>query len=279
MSLPCWLSPTRSFSAAGAVVLLSAGIANAQTAAPLASAPDAPNSTVASYSETSSSSLSYQFLADDLNAAAATTAEPSGGGGQFDNRGSHPSRFKQWAFLAGAGFSAPIGNATPYITWGGNFTVGAGLHLAKDFTLLGEYQFMDNKLPGAFIAAGGGTGGNTYINSLTIAPVIDIFPKARTGVYLTGGGGWYHKSTNFTVQVCCDFFGYPVTVTTSSFSSNQWGGNIGFGISHRLGGTFGDSNTKLFAEARYLFINTPPIGQTNGLGTTGLIPVTLGLRF
>jgi hypothetical protein len=36
---------------------------------------------------------------------------------------------------------------------------------------------------------------------------------------------------------------------------------------------------KLFAEARYLWIDTPRVGQTNGLGTTGLVPVTLGVRF
>jgi hypothetical protein len=36
---------------------------------------------------------------------------------------------------------------------------------------------------------------------------------------------------------------------------------------------------KLFAEARYLFINTPPLGEPNGLGTTGLIPVTFGVRW
>ena len=261
----------RSFSVVSAAILLTAGVAHAQSTDLPTLAPQT--------GESSSSSLNYQFLADDLNAAAAEPAEPSGAGGQFDNRGSHASRFRQWAFEAGAGFNAPIGNATPYITWGGNLTVGAGLHLAKDFTLLGEYQFMDNKLPGAFIAAGGGTQGNTYINSLTIAPVLDFFPKLKTSAYLTGGGGWYHKSTNIGVAVCCDFYGFPVVLNTTSFSSNQWGGNIGIGISHRIGGTFGESNTKFFAEARYLFINTPPISQTNGLGTTGLIPVTIGLRF
>jgi hypothetical protein len=36
---------------------------------------------------------------------------------------------------------------------------------------------------------------------------------------------------------------------------------------------------KLFAEARYLFIKTPPITTTDGLGTTELIPVTMGLRW
>jgi hypothetical protein len=271
MSSRRWFCLTRSFPVVGAAILLTAGTAHAQFTSSPATQP-------ASGESSSSSIQSYQFLADDLNAAAAP--EPSGAGsGQYDNHGSGKGTFSHWAFEAGAGFNAPVGNDQPYITWGGNFTVGAGLHFSHGLTVLGEYQFIDDKLPGAFVAAGGGTGGNAHINSLTIDPVIDLIPKVRTSPYITGGFGWYHKSTNFTVEECCDFYGYPVTVDANSFSSNQWGGNIGLGISHRLGGRFGDGQTRLFAEARYLFIHTPPITQTNGLGTTGLIPVTLGLRF
>lgn len=187
--------------------------------------------------------------------------------------------FHHLAFEAGGGFNAPIGNDTPYITWGGNFTVGAGFRFSNRLSVLGEYQFIGDKLPGAFVAAGGGTGGNAHINSLTVDPVIELFPKASNDVYLTGGAGWYHKSTNFTVEECCDFYGYPVEVTANSFSSNQLGANFGIGYSHRLGGVYGDGQAKLFAEARYLFVNTPSITQTNGLGATELIPVTFGVRW
>jgi hypothetical protein len=183
------------------------------------------------------------------------------------------------AFEAGGGFNAPVGNDTPYITWGGNFAGGGGLRFSPRFTLLGEFQFLDNKLPGAFIAAGGGQGGNSHIISLTADPVIDLFPKHANSVYVTGGGGYYHKSTNFTVTVCCDFYGYPVNVTANSFSSNQAGANLGLGYAHRLGGVYGDSTMKLFAEARYVYIHTPAITETNGLGTTELIPVTFGVRW
>jgi hypothetical protein len=179
----------------------------------------------------------------------------------------------------GAGFNAPIGNDTPYITWGANFDGGAGIHFSKRFSLLGEFQFLDDKLPGPFVAAGGGQGGNAHIVSLTADPVIDLFPKRANGMYLTGGGGYYHKSTNFTVQECCDFYGYPVTVTANSFTSNQGGVNLGLGISHRMGGTYGDGTMRFFAEARYTYIHTPAITANNGLGTTELIPVNFGLRW
>jgi hypothetical protein len=211
--------------------------------------------------------------------AAALGSGAGAGAGQYGHEKHGAFSMNRLAIELGAGFNAPVGNDTPYITWGGNFTAGGGLNFTKRFSLLGEFQFLDNKLPGAFVAAGGGEGGNAHIVALTADPVIDLFPARVNSVYATGGAGYYHKSTNFTVQECCDFFGYPVTVTSNSFTSNQFGTNIGLGITHRLGGVYGDGKTKLFAEARYTYIHTPPITETNGLGTTELIPVTLGIRF
>ena len=252
---------------------MAGGAANAQLAS------SSNSSHEASVASTESSSNDYLALMDSSSADPAAPS-PSAGG-QYDNRsgGSHGSRFGHLAFEAGGGFNAPIGNDIPYITWGGNFTVGGGLHLSPRFSVLAEYQFIADKLPGALVAAGGGEKGNAHINSITIDPVFDLFPKSSNSVYVTGGGGWYHKSTNFNVLAGYDFYGYPVFVTANSFGSNQGGLNAGFGFSHRLGGVYGDGTAKLFAEARYLWINTPKIGEANGLGTTGLIPVTVGIRW
>ena len=189
--------------------------------------------------------------------------------------------FNHLAFEAGGGANAPIGNDAPFITWGGNFTVGGGLRLQKHISVLAEYQFMDNKLPGGLISDAGAQGGHAHIWSLTLDPVIDLFPNRRNDFYVTGGGGFYRKVTSFTdpeeVEECYYFCVVGTeNVVVSHFSSNQGGANLGIGISHRLSA---DSNMKVFAEARYTWINTPAIGETDGLGTTGLIPVTLGVRF
>ena len=181
----------------------------------------------------------------------------------------------------------------PVITWERNFTVGGGLRFSKRLSALLEYQFIDNKLPGALIAdvnnaidddADDISSGNTHINSITGSPVINLFPKKTNGVYLVGGFGWYHKSTNFQApEPVISLYGeYYENVTVTSFTSNQWGGNAGFGLYHRLGGGMYGSDTghtEIFAEARYTFIHTPPASQDNGLGTTELIPVTFGVRF
>lgn len=290
MSFSLWSNMLRHICSLGCAFVVTVTLAHAQSA---------PSNEISSNSSWSSSWDGYGVPDGSAPASAALPSAPSpsasaSAGSQQDTNtysGWHGSDLaRRFTFEAGGGFNAPMGNDTPYITWGGNFTVGAGVHFSKAFSALVEYQFMDNKLPGAFISSANSantsgtpvTSGDAHINSITGSPVFDLTPKKSTGLYLVGGWGWYHKSTNFNGYACCviSYFGlYPVEVTEASFSSNQWGANLGLGLYHRLGGMYGERKAQLFMESRYTFIHTPPITATNGLGTTELIPVTLGIRF
>lgn len=293
MSFSCLISPIRRTGLMVVAGLVAAGLAAAQSA-------PSPAPSIDQYTQSPFSAPAYSSSRAGVSASGLQLAEfslpgaanPAGfggaGGGQYGQGGGggvgHHKFYKSLAFEAGGGFNAPVGNDIPFITWGGNFTVGGGFHFSKMFSALLEYQFMDDKLPGGLIATAGTTGGDAHINSITGSPVIDLFPKKTNGAYLVGGWGYYHKSTNFNEYECCDLYGYEVNVTVGSFTSNQWGGNAGVGLYHRLGGNmYGDdsseNHSELFAEARYTFIHTPPITQNNGLGTTELIPVTVGIRF
>jgi hypothetical protein len=283
--------------------ILTAALANAQ------SSPSTPQAAAGVSSPGESSSSDSSFLTEDGGGAPALSAAtlaleptpfaPAAGGAAGQEYGSQHGYF-HWSRVAGnfgGGFNAPVGNDTsaggstssssyggPFLTYGGNFTGGLGLRFSPRFSLLGEYQFMDDKLPGSFIAQVGTQGGNAHIWSLTLDPVIDLFPKASNSVYITGGGGFYRKVTNFTVPVegeeCYYYCGIVVqNETVYHFSSNQGGVNFGAGFSHRLGGTYGDGQMKLYAEARYVWIDTPPLSSYNGTGRTEVIPVTVGLRF
>ncbi len=199
----------------------------------------------------------------------------------------------RFAFEGGGGFNAPVDSSSRYITWGGNFTVGAGYRFSPHVSLMTEYQFIIDKLPGRIISETGANGGNAHIWSFTLDPVVDLFPKSTNDIYITGGGGFYRKVTNFTDPVnalYCDYY-YCGIVTQNQvvghFSSNQGGYSIGAGFTHRLWGNSNDGQAKLFAEARYLDVLTPAVikAQPNGLGSTTveadtvLIPVTIGVRF
>lgn len=166
------------------------------------------------------------------------------------------------------------------------------MNFGKHFALLAEYQFIDDKLPGAIIAETQANGGDAHIWSLTLAPVIDLFPKAKNDIYVTGGGGFYRKLTSFTdptVGLFCNYFCEEgvTNEVVGHISSNQGGWNVGGGFQHRLGSQFNDSRAKLFAEVRYLYVDTPveegvspsglpAIGIAAG---TKLIPVTFGVRW
>ncbi len=299
MFSPRLISPIRRAGLMVAAGLVTAGFAAAQSTPSVAPSIDqfahSPFST-AGYSSSqdgvgqdglSASGLQMAEFSLPGNPASSAAFGGGAGGGQYGQGGSGGSHHGVFhhplAFEAGGGFNGPVGNDTPYITWGGNFTVGAGFRFSKAFSTLLEYQFIDDKLPGAFISAVGTQSGNAHFNSITGSPVIDLTPKWHNGLYLVGGFGYYHKSTNFSDYECCDLYGYEVPENVLTITSNQWGGNAGLGIYHRLGGDMYGPDTagtsEIFAEARYLYVHTPPISQNNGLGTTELIPVTVGVRF
>ncbi|MGA7342060.1 MAG: outer membrane beta-barrel protein [Terracidiphilus sp.] len=193
-------------------------------------------------------------------------------------------------FEAGGGFNAPAGDKA-YITWGGQFTVGGGVNFSKRFALLAEYQFLDDKLPGHIIAEAGAQGGHVHLWSFTLDPVVSLFPKSNNDVYVTGGYGFYRKVTSFTdvepTEYCYFYCGTAYeSQTVGHFSSNQGGFNIGGGYQHRLGGMYGDSKTRLFAEVRYVDALTPAVvAYPNGLAETTVgadtkvIPISVGVRW
>ena len=291
MSSPYWSSTLRHACLVSGLALFAGMHANAQS-------PRSDDSTIQPGPGESSSS-SYQ-LADAseidgvsaLRTAASSLGSESGGAGGGQDYGSHHNLFSNLAFEASGGANAPLGNSSDYITWGGNFTVGGGLHFSRGISLLAEYQFLDNKLPGALIAETGANGGNAHIWSLTLNPVVDLFPKATNSVYVTGGGGFYRKVTNFTdpqdEEYCTYFYCGVVSqnVVVGHFSSNQGGWNVGGGFTHKVGGLSGDGRMKLFAEVRYLDVDTPAVSSSpNGLGTTAigastkLLPISFGVRW
>jgi hypothetical protein len=275
----------------GCAALVAAGSGHAQSAAAgNSSAPSGWSSSQAGTVELASSFTP----ANPAALPSAPSAAGSGAAGQ-DNGGYsgwHRSGLAhRLTWEVGGGFNAPAGDKT-YITWGGQFQVGGGVNFNRYLAMMVEYQFLDSKIPGAIIAESGAQGGHYHIWSFTLDPVIDLAPKASNDVYITGGGGFYRKVTDFTEVLpteYCDFYGCGIvgqSQTVGSFSSNQGGVNFGAGYQHRLGGMYGQSRTRLFAEARYLYVMSPAVnGSANGLGVTAIaadtkvIPVSVGLRW
>jgi hypothetical protein len=290
MSSNSWLSLPGRVALAGAVALLASGAAGAQVAA--SSGPFH----AAAVSSSESSSTDFNFTAGDAEGAAyagAPSASPSAGGGQYDNKSASAGWKGMLAFDFGGGFNIPNGETDPYIDTGYQVNLGAGFHLMKELSMLVEYQFIGDGLPNNIASEAGVDGGNVHIWSFTLNPIVNLMPHHNTGVYVTGGGGFYRKTTNFQVndpQLFCTYYycgvGY-VPTTVGSFSSNQAGWSVGGGVSHRFAGAYGDGKMAMYVEARYLDVLSPAIlnQSPNGLNPTTigpgtkLVPITFGLRF
>ena len=251
------------------------GAAVAASVACAQSLPDAPYSSSADQS--SSSLLAYH--------AAGQNSGGYGNGGykQYPKYG-QPG-FHHLAIEAGAGFGAPLGNTAKVQTLGYNIKLGGGWNFNRRFGLLAEYEFNRGGIPNNVLAAAGAPQGTVHVWGFTLDPIVYLKNSGGWGAYVTGGGGFYRKTTAFTAtqftgQYYCDFYGYCYpdyqTIDLGHFSSNQGGMNIGAGVTH----SFGESGAKLYAEARYLFVDSPSSTQGKvGSGTVSMIPVTFGIRF
>jgi hypothetical protein len=257
------------------------------TVAATAARAQSPTNTQYSSSTDSASALSLDQGVGVLSYRSQDSGQNSGGYGrggyhQYPKYGE--SSFHHIAIEAGVGFDAPIGNTKNTQTFGYNIKLGGGWNFNRHFGALLEYEFNHTGIPNSVLAATGAPDGNVHIWGFTLDPVYYYKTTGAWGGYVTGGGGFYRKLTTFTAPVYlgigCDFYGYCypqyANVTLSHFSSNQGGVSIGTGITHNIS----DSGTKIYAEARYVFVDSPkPSATAFGSGSVSMIPVTFGIRF
>jgi hypothetical protein len=187
----------------------------------------------------------------------------------------------KYAFLAGAGFTAPLGNTHHYLDTSYGFQVGGGRNFNKNFgvTLQFDYdnfgfqgQTLTNQLnlyntgiaifdlenPGAAVPPLPSLDGSSHVWSFTLNPTYTFYSGEAWGAYVVVGGGFYHKTATFTTPEIGeeedefgDIFEFEENGTVDHYTSNAPGVNGGFGITYKLSRF---SNERLYAEARYVYV-------------------------
>jgi hypothetical protein len=183
-------------------------------------------------------------------------------------------------FDFGAGFTTPVNGTDSYLDTGWNVQGGAGMNFSPYFGAKIQLDYNSMGINSGTLNNFGVPGGGVHIFSATVDPIIHVNPHGHFGIYLIGGGGFYHREQDFTAPSvstytgCNPFFGYcypiavPTTQVLASYSINKPGINGGAGIEvgtrHR---------GKIFAEARWdrIFI-------TSNIHTDYL-PVSFGFRW
>jgi hypothetical protein len=178
----------------------------------------------------------------------------------------------------GGGFTAPIAQTGRYLDYGWNIRGAAGVNITSYLGLQVGVGYSSLGLNSATLNNVSMPGGDMHVFSATLDPVVHVLPKHRYDLYLTGGGGLYRRTLEFTapttlvVEAFNPFFGFfPAAVNgtqvISSYSVNKPGFNVGAGVA------FGTKwRAKIFAEARY---NRMFLGDAH----MDFLPVTFGVRW
>jgi hypothetical protein len=192
----------------------------------------------------------------------------------------------KFAWEAGVGPTSPAGAWGHYRKTGYDFSFGAGRAFNRAFAVLAQYDYSHvgvvNSILNAYsYQAGTQVNGSTHIWSLTLNPVITFSdPHSNYGAYIVGGGGFYRKMTVYNES---DQFGNTYSCGVGCRVSNNAGGlNGGLGFFYKF---TPDSNFKVFAEARYVWVDNQPTAASQATiapennHRTGYFPVAIGVRF
>jgi hypothetical protein len=184
----------------------------------------------------------------------------------------------KFSFAVGGGFVEPYGATGRRLDRGWNIGGSAGYNFTPHIGANIDVGFNSFGINSATLGQIGVPGGSVRMFTATVNPIVHLNPRGKVDVYVTGGGGMYRRTQEFTqpgVSVLTyfdPFFGfYPVAVPTtevlSSYSVIKPGVNIGAGIA------FGALRKgRFFAEARYHHM------YMTG-SHTNYIPVTFGFRW
>jgi hypothetical protein len=186
---------------------------------------------------------------------------------------------QRFAFNVGAGFTNPVGSTARQVDTGWNVGAGFGMNFSPYVGALIDLNYNSMGINSGTLEAIGVPGGGMHVFSATLDPIVHLNPKGHVDVYVTGGGGLFHRNQDFTAPSVGTatgfdpFFGFfpvavPTTLILSSYSVNKPGIDVGAGIA------FGSKwHGKFFAEAKY-----DRIFMGNGFHTD-YVPVTFGFRW
>ncbi len=254
----------------------------------------------------SSADDNHANLVDDSDGGSGFQPPPgrrrSYGRSRYEDRMHNSDGSTKIAFMAGGGMNLPVGNTGKFYTPSYDVAAGAGWNFNRMLGVLAEFHYDHTGVTGGAInyeyqnlvsyfnsvgvnADLTGLDGNSHVISVSLNPVISFSNEhtSKLGAYFTGGVGFYHKVTNFTLpDVSTDYYGYSYATTYNldTASANSFGANGGVGFTYRISEF---SNERLFVEARYHWLKIDssnnndffPFNRRN----SEYVPILVGLRF
>lgn len=190
----------------------------------------------------------------------------------------------------GLSLSAPLSPISHYVSAGLGTDYSAGYNFDRRNAVIGEFMWNHLYASGSALQplrdALRATNVNAYGNlyAFTADYKFEMRGSLR-GVYVIGGGGWYHRTASVTTQIplsgpiICQpvwlWWGYTcssgvvnTSQTVAGSSSSAFGANGGIGFTVRVG----DAPYRFYVETRYHYAPTRNI-------TTQLLAISVGFRY
>jgi hypothetical protein len=231
----------------------------------------------------------------------------------YNDSRTNPDGSAKYTFVVGGGFTLPTGATHSNLSTSWKIQAGVGRNFNKTFGVIAQFDYDNfgittatlNNLLAIYNSLGATDqngnqlsqlGGSSHDWSFTLNPIINYYTSDTKGAYVIGGGGFYHKTANFTTPAigtyCDPYYGcyqYQANSSIDKYTSNAFGLNAGLGFTYKLSRF---ASTRFFVEGRYVytFNSQRPFsyGDANGNGfnvfpqnsaKTSYIPITFGLRF
>jgi hypothetical protein len=189
-----------------------------------------------------------------------------------------------WNAVVGGGVGFPLSDMGDFVSNSGHIVVGAGGNFNPAAGANVEFMWHDLPFKDEVLESAGILESSAMQYALTLNGILQTPSSLRLGFYGIGGIGWYHRSAEITAPtlvagtVCDPFFVwwgvtcvnglFPADVVLDSSSSDAFGGNVGGGVTFRLG----EGGTKFYTEIRYHHAGYDTVD-------TNILPLTFGFRW
>jgi hypothetical protein len=186
--------------------------------------------------------------------------------------------FGKFTFDIGGGFTNSVGSTSRSLDNGWNVRGGVGYNLVPWLGVKANFGYDSMGINSETLTSIGVPGGNVSVFTATVDPVVHLTPRHHMDVYLTAGGGLFHRTQQLTQPTIViapgynPFFGFYSTVIganqiLASSTLNKPGFDVGGGVA------FGSlAHGRFFAEARWdrMFVYQSRMD---------FVPVTFGFRW
>jgi hypothetical protein len=188
--------------------------------------------------------------------------------------------FHHLRFHLGGGFTQPTGRLGSDLNTGWNVNGGVGLNFNRFLGIDANVLYTGFGISRSALNALQQPDGNSHTWGFTLDPVIHFPISSHFAAYITGGGGYFRRTIEFTqptvafVPFYDPWFGIlgqvaiPANQVLGRFTKSSGGYDIGAGFEVPIK----EGGVKLYSEFRYYSVPTEPTETT-------FIPVSFGLRW